>query len=291
MKILAIDIGGTFIKYCIFDQGDLLEDGKARSEAINGADILVRNVDNIIEHVLNKYHIDAIAISTAGVVDVEKGQIIHAGPTIPGYKGFNWKQHIRDKYAMECQVENDVNCAALGEYSIGCAKGKDKVLVLAIGTGIGGAFISNGSIFRGNNGCAMEVGYMSLDGSEFENIASTTALVNYHKSIAKLDKSNGFLIFQLAKEKDEKAIEAIDYTMDKLCKGIANISYILDPQSIVLGGGIMEQGEYLRPIIEEKLKKYMLPIAYEKLDLSFASAGNLAASYGALYHFNSMRGK
>lgn len=288
MNVLAIDIGGTFIKYGLFIDRKLEVKGKQKSEADQGYERLVENFDLVVEKVKGEFEVDAIAISTAGIVDVEKGEIIHAGPTIPGYKGFNWKKYVREKYGLECQVENDVNCALLGEFSVGSVVGKDQVLMLAIGTGIGGAFLSGGKIYRGANNCGLEVGYMNVRDGIFEKLASTSALVEGYKLLSQKKESNGLEIFELAKKKDNKALEAIETVMEYMSQGIANITYILDPRYIVLGGGIMEQEEFLRPIIEEKLKKYMLPLAYEKVELMFAKAGNMAASYGALHHFYQM---
>lgn len=285
MKVLAIDIGGSFIKYGIFDDKKLIHSDKLASEADKGADFLVKNVDKIVENMISDYDIEGIAMSTAGIVDPIKGEIIHSGPTIPNYKGFNWKMHIKAKFNLRVELDNDVNCAALGEYTFGSARGKDCVLMLAIGTGIGGAFIKNGEIYRGANGCGLEVGYMNIDGGNFEKLASTLGLINNFNNISDKKVKSGFEIFELAKNKDSKAISAIDSTMDYLCRGIANITYVLDPKYIVLGGGIMEQEEILRPIIEKYLEKYMLPLASKNVELLFAESGNMAASYGALYHF------
>lgn len=291
MNILAIDIGGTFIKYGVFEGKTLKINGKEKSNASKGYEELVKSFDLIVDKVRKDFEIQAIAISTAGVVDVESGEIIHAGYTIPGYKGFNWKRHVFKKYGLECQVDNDVNCALLGEHSIGSVVDKDDVLMLAVGTGIGGAFLKKGKIFRGANNCGLEVGYMNIAAGVFEKVASTSALVDYYKSISGKEDSNGLEIFELAKKYDEKAMKSIDTIMEYLCQGIANITYILDPKYIVLGGGIMEQEEFLRPIIEEKLQKYMLDLAYEKVEILFAKAGNMAASYGALYHYYQMSDK
>ncbi|MDO5027266.1 MAG: ROK family protein [Tissierellia bacterium] len=290
MNILAIDIGGSFIKYGLFEGKKLILQGKEKSNASKGYKELVKAFDKIVDGLRVEYDIEAVAISTAGVVDVESGEIIHAGPTIANYKGFNWKKHVLEKYSLKCQVDNDVNCALLGEYSIGSAQDKDQVLMLAVGTGVGGAFLTGGRIFRGANNCGLEVGYMSFGQDKFEHFASTSGLINYYKSISGKKNCDGLEIFDLAKKNDSKALEAIDVTMDYLCRGIANITYILDPSYIVLGGGIMEQEDFLRPIIEEKLGKYMLPLAYGNLKLLFAKAGNMAASYGALHHYYQMEG-
>lgn len=290
MNILALDIGGTYIKYGLFNDGRLIENGETKSEGSRGGDYIVKNVDSIIDKYKDINELQGVAISSAGVVDIESGIIIHAGNTIPNYKGFNWKKHIMEKYGLDCEIDNDVNCAALGEYSFGAAKDKDAVLMLAIGTGIGGAFIKDGNIYRGSNYTALEVGYMKMEGGCFQDISSTSALVSLYRGMTGNPEADGRHIFKRAIDGESEAIESIDRTIDNLCMGIANITYILDPKVVVLGGGIMEQREYLEPLIKKHLKKYMLPLTYDKLELEFAKAGNLAASYGALHHYNTRKG-
>ncbi|WP_425538176.1 ROK family protein [Microaceticoccus formicicus] len=289
MNILALDIGGTYIKYGLFNN-NLIESGETKSEGSRGGHYIVKNVDSIIEKYKDNYELQGVAISSAGVVDIESGTIIHAGNTIPNYKGFNWKKHIMEKYGLDCEIDNDVNCAALGEYSFGAAKDKDAVLMLAVGTGIGGAFIKDGIIYRGSNYTAMEVGYMKMEGGCFQDISSTSALVSLYREKTGNLEADGRYIFRCAKAGEREAIETIDRIMNNLCMGIANITFILDPKVVLLGGGIMEQREYLEPIIRKYLKEHMLPLTYEKVEIEFAKAGNLAASYGALHHYKTRKG-
>lgn len=285
MRLLSLDIGGSFIKYGVFEGYKLIMSGKEKSEGVLGRDYIVKNVSQIINNILENYEIEGIAISTAGIVDTKKGKIVHAGPTIPNYTGFNWKDYIFKTYKLPCQVENDVNCAGLSEYLNGAAVNEDLILSIAVGTGIGASFIKNGQVYHGASNSACEVGYLKIDGKNFEDIASTSALVEYYKNLSSNINSDGKLIFDLAKKGDEEAIKSIDYMVDNLCKGIANITYVLNPKILILGGGIMEQEEYLRKHIEEKLDKYIIPIIRESMEIRFAKNGNLAGVYGAIYNY------
>lgn len=289
MKLLALDIGGSFIKYGVFDKYQLIMEGKRPSEGSLGGPYIVKNVSEIIEEISRDHSLEGVAISTAGIVDVDKGEIIHAGHTIPNYKGFNWKSYIGEKYGLACEVENDVNCAGLSEYLNGACQNEDMVLCLAIGTGIGASFIKDGQVYHGASSSACEVGYLNVDGKEFQKIASANSLLEYYRKKSQDEKADGRVIFDLAKKKDPLAIESIDYMVDNLAKGLASISLILNPRVLVLGGGIMEQEDYLRPKIEKKLDEYMLPISRGAMDLRFAKNGNLAGTYGALYHFYKKR--
>lgn len=134
---------------------------------------------------------------------------------------------------------------------------------------------------------------MHMDGSDFQTLGAASILV---KRVAAAkgepeDAWNGYRIFQLAREGDPICREAIDQMCDCLGKGISNICYVLNPQIVVLGGGIMAQEEYLRPRLEKALARYLVSSIYEKTELAFAKHQNDAGMRGAYYHFLERQGK
>ena len=166
-----------------------------------------------------------ICISTAGMVDEIKGEIIHAGPQIPEYKGTKWKEEIERTFSIPCEVENDVKCAGLGEYSFGSGKGAGSMLCLTIGTGIGGSFILNGEVYHGTSHSAMEIGYMQIPGGMFQRMASTSALV---KRVASRKGEaeelwNGKRIFEEVAKEDKICLEELDRLCDALSIGLSNL--------------------------------------------------------------------
>ena len=235
-----------------------------------------------------------ICISTAGMVDEIKGEIIHAGPQIPEYKGCKWKEEIERRFSIPCEVENDVKCAGLGEYSFGSGKGTSSMLCLTIGTGIGGSFILNGEVYHGTSHSAMEIGYMQIPGGMFQRMASTSALV---KRVASRKGEaeelwNGKRIFEEVAKEDKICLEELDRLCDALSIGLSNLCYAFNPECIVLGGGIMEQKEILLPKIWGHLQEHLVPIVAENTRLLAASLGNRAGLLGAYVHFhNRQKGK
>lgn len=292
---VSIDIGGTAIKYGVLDEkGYILEHDQMDTEAsLGGPSILLKAV-GIVERYREKYEICGICISTAGMVDTKKGEIIYSGPQIPDYIGTAFKQTMEDKFQVPCEVENDVNCAGLSEHVSGAAKGSSVTLCLTIGTGIGGCMVIGGQVFHGHSNSACEVGYMRVaDGQEFQNLGSASALcrrVTERKEKEGIaGKWNGYQIFLAAKAGDVICIEEIDRMVDILGEGIANICYVMNPQVVVLGGGIMAQKEYLLPKFRDSLRKYLLPSIAEKTVLKVAEHGNRAGMLGAFYHFKRMQ--
>ena len=228
-----------------------------------------------------------ICISTAGMVDEIKGEIIHAGPQIPEYKGCKWKEEIECTFSIPCEVENDVKCAGLGEYSFGSGKGTSSMLCLTIGTGIGGSFILNGEVYHGTSHSAMEIGYMQIPGGMFQRMASTSALV---KRVASRKGEaeelwNGKRIFEEVVKEDKICLEELDRLCDALSIGLSNLCYAFNPECIVLGGGIMEQKDILLPKIWGHLQEHLVPIVAENTRLLAASLGNRAGLLGAYVHF------
>ena len=287
-KYISIDIGGTFIKYGLIDEnGEILEKHELATEASKGGEQILDKVLKVVEDYNKNQSVEGVAISTAGMVDTEKGSIRYASDLIPGYTGINFKDPIKEKFDLPTHVENDVNCAGLAEYKAGAGKDSKIALVLTIGTGIGGCAIINDQVYHGISGSAMEVGYMVMQDSTFETLGSAKTLV---EKVAKLKGENiedldGKKIFNLAKNGDEICIKAIDEMCDVLAKGIANISYILNPDTVILGGGIMAQGDYLYEKIDRKLKIYLERPLYEEISLRFASNQNAAGMLGAFYNF------
>ncbi|WP_394873066.1 ROK family protein [Clostridium butyricum] len=288
---VSIDIGGTSIKHGILDENiKFITSGEIATEAQKGGKNILEKVINIVSEYKKEYTLSGICISTAGMVDCEKGEIIHASDLIPNYTGTQIKKTLEDIFSIPCEVENDVNCAGLAEYFSGSAKGSSISLCLTIGTGIGGSIIINDRVFHGFSGSACEVGYMNMFKSKFEDLGATSILV---KKVAKLKNCSenhidGKLIFEMAKNNDEDCIKAIDEMVDILGMGIANICYVINPEVVVLGGGIMAQKDYLYDKIRLSLDKYLIPTISSKTKLEFAKNQNKAGMLGAYYNFISI---
>lgn len=315
-RYFALDIGGTKTKYALLgEKGEILSTYEKDTEAQRGGSFILENVKGEIRRVLAELKgnppegaqadtkVDAkaertteaktepllsgICISTAGMVDEIKGEIIHAGPQIPEYKGCKWKEEIERTFSIPCEVENDVKCAGLGEYSFGSGKGTSSMLCLTIGTGIGGSFILKGEVYHGTSHSAMEIGYMQIPGGMFQRMASTSALV---KRVASRKGEaeelwNGKRIFEEVAKEDKICLEELDRLCDALSIGLSNLCYAFNPECIVLGGGIMEQKEILLPKIWGHLQEHLVPIVAENTRLLAASLGNRAGLLGAYVHF------
>lgn len=288
-QYICIDIGGTSIKHgMIQEDGNFLTTGEAATEAMEkGGPGILEKIQNIAENYVNHYQPEGICISTAGMVDCEKGKITYAAPLIPDYTGTEIKKTMEKRFSIPCEVENDVNCAGLAEYFAGASKGTKISVCLTVGTGIGGAIILDGKVFHGFSGSGCEIGYMHLPGGEFQDLGASSILVKKTAQYKKIpaESIDGKYVFENAKKGDEDCIRAIEEMTDVLGMGIANICYVLNPEVVVLGGGIMAQKEYLGEKIRKSLDKYLIPSVASHTRLAFAENQNQAGMLGAYYHF------
>lgn len=291
MNILCFDIGGTQIKSMIKSESEEIELKTITSRAKDGARLVKEDIFDRIHELRETYDIGGVAISTAGMVDPKTQTISYANDNFKNYIGFDWKAMIKEEFGLEAVVENDVKSAALGEYFYGSGKGYDSIFVLTVGTGIGGALIIDGKVYRGASGQAGEIGYLPIDGKEFEKIASTTALINRAGELyPQKDYSNGFKVFKGLDEGDKEAYELISYMTDKLAIGLASIMLIVSPEAILIGGGISEQEEKFIDPIRQKIKGLVPDEVYKSTTITNTSLGNKSGLYGAYHIFKETYG-
>lgn len=283
--LITFDIGGTSIKYGIFTlrkgQPVFVMQNEISSDArvLKGPGILQR-VETLIAKAMQQQDIEGIAISTAGMVDAEKGCIQYANDNIPEYTGLAFKQLLEARFHMPCWVENDVNAAAL-ETVFGAGRGAAHALMLTIGTGIGGAVVIDHTIYHGYSGSAGEIGYMWVKDRHFQDIASTTALIQHVEAKTQEADLNGKIICARAKRGDAVCMQAIKELCSHIAIGVSSCACLMNPQIIILGGGIMTQKELFAPLMEAYLKQYMNEEIYAHTQLAFAQLGNRAGMAGA----------
>lgn len=283
---LCIDIGGTTIKSGIFDHDGYIIERFSLVDTDNSDQKrnIVTSLMTIINQAKINYTLSGICISTAGVVDPNTGEVIYAGYTIPNYTNTPLKALVETNFQLPCEVENDVNCACLGEYWKGSLRDVENGICLTVGTGIGGSLLRDGEIEHGIGFTAGEVGYLLIDGQKYQDVASTTYLINTVNN-HKQTKLNGKEIFESAKNGDVICVNGIKKMIDNLSIGLINMMYLLNPEVIVLGGGIMAQKEYLEPLINDSIAKNIEDYRFFKTKILFAELENDAGMIGALYNF------
>ncbi|MCL2719492.1 MAG: ROK family protein [Lachnospiraceae bacterium] len=283
MNIIALDIGGTAIKSCLFRNGELFDRREVLSEAYLGGPHVIKLAIDIIKD-YNDF--EAIAISTAGQVDSETGIISYANNNIPNYTGANLCQIFMEYFNVPVFVENDVYAAAIGEAIYGTGKGKHDFLCLTYGTGIGGAIVRGGSIDKGTTNAAGEFGRIITNADKYndgisgyyEANASVSALIS-KVSAVRPELKDGRLV--LANLDDKTVKDLVDKWINEVVYGLISLIYAFNPSLIILGGGIMSNN-YVIGLIREKVSNCDMP-GHSGVSLMAAGLGNDAGLWG-MYH-------
>ncbi|MGD6940986.1 ROK family protein [Cytobacillus gottheilii] len=294
---MVFDIGGTYLKYAVMDQeGKKFESGKLPTPA-DGLEIFLQEISRVTKGYSNDYQLQGIALSSPGAVDVKTG-FIGGASAIPYIHGVCMTNLISEQTNLPVSIENDANCAALAEGWLGAARGIDYYICIVIGTGIGGSIVINQSILRGAALHGGEFGYMIM-GTEskdpldqtWSRVASTNALVEEVARRKSLEKSslNGEEVFRLAEEGDVIAKESLATFYKRLAIGIYNLKYTLDPQKILIGGGISQRPEVISGINQE-LRLLKNDISTLDIEVEACEFDNDANLIGALYHFLKTQG-
>lgn len=297
---IGIDIGGTSVKWGILDNNlNVLE--KSSFKTSKESDLkLLDDISRLVNEKKEQYDFKYVGVGAPGFVDTEKG-IIKGSANTP-FKCTEAEEILREKIHLPVILGNDANCAAYGEFSFSQEASKNLVL-LTLGTGVGGGIVTDGKIYTGKTGYAGELGHMIIlkDGEKcncgkkgcFETYASATALVRMAKK--RMNKENGSLsgvkipfgkldgkvIFNLAENENPAAIEVIKEYCSYLATGISNIEMIFEPDRIVLAGGITNHEKVLMNNLAPYLTDVIGKVSVSKLknDAGFIGASLLGKQY------------
>lgn len=299
MKYLAIDIGGTFIKYALMDKTtDILEKGQIKTPLKKHHTIL--NLIDIIDNLSKQYatQLKGIAISMPGVLNNVTGES-YTGGAIRYLVGNNLVKHLEVRTGLPVTVENDRKSAALAEYWKGSLKDCKNAAVVILGTGVGGGLIINGELYSGNQFAAGEFSYVAVNPNEINTFdgfwgqtGGARALVKLVSEAIKVDESklDGLKIFEMANHGDEGVLNALDQYCKKLAIQIYNLQCLLDLDKIAIGGGISKQ-PLLFKYIEKNMADFcehnplniLAPISL-KPNITVCAFHNESNLIGALYH-------
>lgn len=290
---LCFDVGGTSVKYGVIKEtGEKLHSGQFVTPSENCRETVPSAMVEVYEQLKRQYSPVAMGISSAGQIEPDGSGVRYAVDNLKDYYPAKFRQIIETRTGLPTIVENDVNAAALGEYWLGAAKGRESFLCVTIGTGIGGAVFMNGSLIKGAYGGAGELGHMTIkfDGRPcscgqqgcLEVYASHRALLRDFKEASGKDV-DGKEFFKIIKAGDPTAEKVFSQFTDYLAVGFAGLVHTLDPGLIIIGGAISKEGAFLSGAIESALDRYAMPSYMEHTQVIPAALANDAGILGACY--------
>lgn len=306
---IGVDLGGTNIAAGIVDDhGNIKYEKSIPTKANRPEKQIINDIKNLIldiisEYKISKNDIEAIGIGIPGLAD-KKGNVKFCVNL--KWKNVPLSKILSEEFDIPIFIDNDATVAALAEYECGSMKGAESAILLTLGTGIGGGIVINGKIYSGANGIGSEIGH-TVVGENFyncncgrngclETFSSSTAIIKYTKKLMSesnentllyekingdIDKLDAKTIFDCAKEGDKIANLAVNRLVKYLSIGILNIVNFIDPEIIVLGGGVAGAGQYLlNMLINEVMpNKNFKELPIGKIVL--AELGNKAGIIGA----------
>lgn len=279
---LAFDVGGTTIKYALINRElQIIEKGKVPTEH-NKDEHILHELLRLAKKYQPEYDLQAIGVSTAGIVG-DDGSILYAGPTIPGYQGTPLQEALQNETLLPVFVVNDVDAALLGEKVAGVAKDISTAYCIALGTGIGGAYFHHGRLISGAHSFANSIGYTLYhrdSNTYYEQRASTLAL---ERKLAQ-DGINVIDAFAEAKNGNSKYLNIIKEWVYQVATGIAEVILLFDPEVMIIGGAVSQQGDFLLDLINDALKQ-LIPDGLFKTKLKMAQLSEKAQLFGAISNF------
>ncbi|MFC9726645.1 ROK family protein [Bacillus cereus] len=284
-EYIAFDIGGTQIKYGIISEaGRVLKRKTVATEIHLGGEQIIQKLILLSKKLMNEHTIAGIGISTAGIVDINKGIVTGGADHIPGYSTIPIIDRLQEILKVPVSIDNDVNCAAFGEKWNGSVREKENFIMLTIGTGVGGAIFIDGELYRGHSFSAGEWGNMLIEGKTFEEVASISGLIQLVRKYKGKGEWNGRTIFELYDKGDREVAQAVGIFFKHLAIGISNLAYIFNPETIIIGGGITDRGNEFLKEVKEEVSKYLNQEIYNNCEIELAQNGNCAGMIGAIYH-------
>ncbi len=301
---VGVDIGGTAIKAALVaPDGTVSLAEQVPTDAARGRAAISSGLIHAIERVLatarkQKIKPCGIGIATAGAVDEHDGSIFAATDNLPGWAGFPLRAFAEDHFKLPVHVVNDAQAAVLSELHFGLGAGLSDFIAITIGTGIGGGIVSGGKLLRGQHGFAGSIGHTVLHTGGrpcncgrfgcLESYVSTAALLSEYRDHGGTldegftnDAALALKINQLARSGDAAAVAAYDALSAALAEGIANLFNLLDPEVVLLSGGLIEGFDSFVPGVQARVEKLLHFGDKRKPQIRAAQAGRFAGVQGA----------
>ncbi len=309
LPVLAIDLGGTkIITALISNKGEMLARESCLTLADEGTEPVIERMLAAIDHLLTQRNtssqINSISIAAAGPIDVEKG-IVTLSPNLPGWIDIPLRSIIEEKYQVNTFLLNDAKAAALGEHRFGAGRGANNLIYVTVSTGIGGGIIIDGKLYFGSSGGAGEVGHMTIDVNGprcncgnigcWEMLASGTAVASEARrrihegeksSLAdmvggKIENITAKEVSLAAQNGDVLASEVITRAVNYVGVGMVNLVNILNPELIIIGGGMSKMGDLLFDPVRRIVKERAFKLSAQAVRIVPAQLGDDAGVIGA----------
>lgn len=282
--VIGIDLGGTAIKLGRFDwEGNCLQSLSLPTPQPATPDAVLAALVSAIEQIDPDRTTVAIGVGTPGPADAT-GRIARVAINLAGWRDVPLADWLESKTGRATVLANDANCAGMGEYWLGAGQPFRDLILLTLGTGVGGAVILDGKLFVGRDGTAGELGLITLNPEGPDCNSGNQGSLEQYASVRAIRRRTGL-------EPDELGAKAAAGDPDALAfwqaygrdlgAGLASLIYVLTPEAIILGGGVSASARFFLPTLEQELERRVLPSSRAGLQILIAELGNQAGMVGA----------
>jgi glucokinase len=295
MTILSVDIGGTKVAVALVTrQGDILAKQQQLTE-LSGPQAVVGQIVEMAASFSSHEPFDLCGVSVpAALGSIDTDRVIWA-PNLPGWRDIPFREQLRDALKCPVALEFDGHASALGEWWRGAGQGAMDVASIIIGTGIGAGMVVDGHIWAGRNRLAGAVGWFPMMGPDgpdhWENIAAGPGITRRIVQLLEAGECSSLPaddltakdVFDAARSGDPLALRVIEETAEAIGHGVAMIISFANPEVVVLGGSVGQQGDLLLPIVREVAAKWAQPISAHQVTIVSSTLGEEASLLGAAY--------
>lgn len=283
-QVIGIDLGGTAIKLGRFTaDGNCLQSVSVPTPQPATPSAVVEAIVNAIPVIDPQGDSKAIGIGTPGPVDAT-GRIAVVAINLANWHDVPLADLLEAKLNLPTFLANDANCAGLGEYWLGAGKQFQNLILITLGTGVGGAIILDGKLFTGHRGAAGELGLITLNPDGPKCNSGNQGSLEQYASVSAIRRRTGLepsQLGELAMSGDEKALKFwLEYGKD-LGAGLASLIYVLTPEAIAIGGGVCASFDFFFPAMQAEIERRVLPSSRAGLQILRAQLGNSAGMVGA----------
>jgi glucokinase len=284
-SVIAVDLGGTKLTTAVIDQNGRVSGRTRRPAARSGLVDSVRQIMAAIQESLNASpaaDIRAVGIIVPGIFDKRTGEAW--APNLWGHAHVPLLAELHRALEVSITIDSDRAGYVLGEQWLGAARGLDDVVFLAVGTGIGAGIVSGGRLLDGSGGIAGAVGWFAVNPQpreEYGRVGCWEAEAAGPALARRLNASSAEEVVAAARNGDSFALAAVEETARYLGLGIANLVSVLNPEMIVLGGGLMQAGDLFLPAIRRVMTVWAQPVAARQVRIELTQLGEDAGLLGA----------
>jgi len=283
-EVIGIDLGGTAIKMGRFnEQGHCLRSLTLPTPQPAYPKTVLAVIVEAIAQLDPDHQSGAIGVGTPGPADAA-GRIARIAINLEGWRDIPLADWLEAETGKPTIVANDANCAGMGEHWLGAGKPFRNVIMLTLGTGVGGAVILDGKLFVGHDGTAGELGLISLNPEGATCNSGNRGSLEQYVSVRAIRRRSGLEPHELgekAKAGDGEAIAFWQSYGRDLGVGIASLLYVLAPEAVIIGGGVSASAEFFFPSLQTEIERRVLPISRSGLQICRAELGNQAGIVGA----------